>query len=405
MAYPTKKEFLEITDRYLEGTASKEQIEIIEAYYQLFSEEPEVMERIDAFGLNGVEQKIRQRINKRIKAAENVSVASPIFNITKISYRIAVAAMLLISLSLGIYFYMNRSASYSAMQIGVTNDVAPGGNKAVLTLADGKKIILNDVPNGTVVSQSGMVISKTKSGELIYEVSPTIKEDKASGEFNVITTPRGGQYQVRLADGTVVWLNAESSLKFPSSFSGLKERIVELKGEAYFEVAKVAVSDVNHGNSAHRMSFFVKSGRQSVEVLGTHFNIQSYSNEGNIKTTLLEGVVRVSALNTPAVTLKPNQQAALTASGLRISDVDGELAIAWKTGLFMFNGEDLSSIMLKIARWYNVEVRFDDENLRNKVFSGSFSRFTNVSKVLQKIELTGAARFDVREGVITVYKY
>lgn len=404
MDHPTKKEFLELTDRYLTGIASTDEIHTIDAYYELFSAEPEVLERIEAFGLNELEEKIKRRINKRIEQLEGISVKAPATGDIKLWYRISAAAILLISLSLGLYFYMNRQSGFSAMQINAANDIAPGANKAILTLADGRKVMLNDRQDGQVALQTGIIISKTKSGELVYTVSSDTK-DKASAELNMISTPKGGQYQVKLADGTKVWLNAESSIKFSSSFSGLKERIVELDGEAYFEVAKIMIKDERVKNKAHRMPFVVKSRKQNVEVLGTHFNIQGYKEESNVKTTLLEGAVRVSASDMRSVTLKPNQQSTLTEKGLQVSNADVEQAIAWKTGLFMFNEEDLGSIMLKIARWYNVTIRFDDVGLKHKVFSGSFSRFTNVSKVLQKIELTGAARFSLRDGVVTIYKY
>ncbi|WP_316818783.1 FecR family protein [Pedobacter nyackensis] len=405
MAHPTKKEFLELTGRYLEGTTSKDEARIIEAYYELFSDQPEIMERIETFGLTPVEQKIKQGIRNRIEELEAIPERKTVTSITKMWYRISAAAVLLISMSVGLYFYLGQSAKYSAMHIQAKNDIAPGTNKAILTLADGKKIMLADVSEGEVALQSGIIISKNKSGELVYSVSADVKGNNSSG-LNTISTPRGGQYQVRFADGTMVWLNAESTIKFPSSFSGLKERIVELNGEAYFEVAKVMM--INEKDKEHRMPFIVKSRRQLVEVMGTHFNIQNYSDQKLIKTTLLEGAVQVSALNTSpgnTVILKPNQQSVLIDKKLQVSEVDVEETVAWKSGLFMFNEENLESIMQKIARWYNVDIRFDDDALKSKVFSGSFSRFTNVSKVLQKIELTRAARFDVKDGVITLYKY
>jgi transmembrane sensor len=404
MSNSAKKEFLELTGKYLAGTASKDDASAIEAYYKLFSQEPEVMERIKGFDLNGVQENIRQKINKRIAELEGTPIKRPITGIIKTWYRISTAAVLLISLSIGLYLYINRSESYSAMQINIGNDVKPGTNNAVLTLADGKKIMLNDIPDGQVALQSGIVISKTKSGELVYTVSSAIK-DEGGDHPNIISTPKGGQYQLRLADGTKVWLNAESSIKFPSSFSGLKERIVELDGEAYFEVATAMTRNGKAKTKENRISFVVKSREQKVEVLGTHFNIQGYANAGDVRTTLLEGSVQVSTSGMQHVTLKPGQQSVLTEKGLQVSDADLEQAVAWKAGLFMFNEESLGSIMLKIARWYNVGLRFDDESLKYKVFSGSFSRFTNISKVLQKIELTRAARFNIKDGVITIYKY
>lgn len=406
MAYPTKKEFLEITNKYLNHTASKKEVQTVEAYYDLFSMEPEVLEKIAELGLDPLEKKLKAKISRRINELEGTVL--PKASGYKLWYRIASAAVVLISLSLGLYFYVNRSSQYSAMNITAENDITPGKNKAVLTLANGKQILLEDTIDGKIADEQGAVITKAKSGQLIYDDAYSQKVN-SEGNFNTLTIPKGGQFQLKLPDGTIVWLNAASVIRFPTTFSGLKERKVELMGEAYFEVAKVAVKEIGAKSIKH-MPFIVQTEKQRVEVLGTHFNVNAYNDILSVNTTLLEGSVRVVMLNmdggnSSQVILKPNQQSVLTTNGIRVNQVDAEQAIAWKSGLFMFEGESLENIMKKISRWYDVDIYFSSEELKHKIFSGSFSRFTNVSQVLQKIELTHSARFTVKGRKITLYKY
>ncbi|MEQ7799663.1 FecR family protein [Pedobacter sp. ASV1-7] len=405
MAHPTKEKFLEITDKYLNNTASEEEVEVVEAYYQLFSTEPEVLEKIAELGLDPLEKKMRVKISERIKELERVNL--PGTRSYQLWYRLAGAAIVLISLSVGLYFYVNRSSQYSAMNIAAENDIKPGKNSAVLTLANGKQISLTDGIDGKIADEKGTAITKTKSGQLIYDIS-ALQGDKPEVSFNMLTTPKGGQFQVQLPDGTLVWLNAASVIKFPTTFSGMPERKVVLSGEAYFEVARVAVKGADGKHMS--MPFIVETEKQRVEVLGTHFNINAYHDEGSDNTTLLEGSVRVAMLNlkgekSAQVILKPNQQSVLTTNGIRVNQVDAEQAIAWKSGLFMFEGESLEYIMKKIARWYDVDIHFENEELKQKIYSGSFSRFTNASQVLQKIELTHTARFTVKGRKIILYKY
>jgi len=198
-----------------------------------------------------------------------------------------------------------------------------------------------------------------------------------------------------LPDGSNVWLNAESSLTYPTSFSSFIERKVELKGEAYFEVAH----NKEKPFIVHTLSLS-EDMNQEIEVLGTHFNINSYENEDAIKTTLLEGAVRIKTPRTEAI-LKPKQQSSLGKHGLRVVTIDTEGAVAWKNGYFMFDDEGLESIMRKIARWYDVEVEFQKVN-KEQMFSGTVSKFTDVAKVLNKLELTGGVHFEIIERRIIV---
>ncbi len=309
------------------------------------------------------------------------------FKVHKLWPRMAAAAAIILLIGAGIFFYGNQSVP----DIKYANDIAPGKNTATLTLANGKKIILSDAVNGQLAEESGVRITKTAKGQIIYEIKD--QQLSKADVLNTLSTARGETYQVRLPDGSVVYLNAESSLKYPASFAANKQRRVELTGEAYFEVAK----DKLH-------PFIVATSKQTVEVLGTHFNINSYANEPGTKTTLLEGSVLITpqATGNAGSVLKPNQQAFLNGNAIQVKQVDARTAVDWKNNEIVFNGESLEIIMRKVSRWYNVEVVYENEGLKNQPFGGEVSRFANVSEVLDVLELTGFAHFDIRGRRIIV---
>lgn len=325
--------------------------------------------------------------------------------------RIAATAAVLILLGYGIYFYTGSLRNKSGSGSYYATDITPGTNKAVLILADGRKVVLDDAVSGTLATEQGVKIRKTKEGRIIYDLSA------GSGSvlkmaYNTIETPKGGQYQVILPDGSAVWLNAASALKYPVAFSRDK-RMVELKGEAYFEVAKKVKVQPSalKSKEGESVPFIVQTKEQKVEVLGTHFNINSYEDEEFIKTTLMEGLVRVTPLETTQAgdpetpvsrLLHPGQQAVLKGGLVKISSTDTELAIAWKNGEFSFRNEDLQSILRKVARWYDVRVEYRSKQANGKTFSGTVSRFDNISKVLHILELTGDASFKIEGRKVIV---
>ncbi|SMC44313.1 FecR family protein [Pedobacter africanus] len=298
-------------------------------------------------------------------------------------WQMAAVASVLIVLSIGLWIYNagpgtgksgTNKNSYSA------NDIAPGGNKATLTLANGKTITLSDAKSGVVID----------AGKLSYNDGSPLNDDltgDVKDELMEINTPKGGQYELTLPDGSKIWLNAASTLKFPKTFSGQPGRTVELSGEAYFEVAK----DKLH-------PFRVKSAGQEVEVLGTHFNVNAYRDEAHIKTTLLEGKVKVN----DAAILSPNEEAVVAGGKIKINQVNAQEAVAWKNGEFMFNDEQLGIIMRKIARWYDLEIRYQDENMQTQLFGGTITKFGNVSDVLRMLELTGGVHFKIEGRRIIV---
>ena len=301
----------------------------------------------------------------------------------------AVAAACLLMVIGGGLFYYNQQISpepKAAIVTNIINDVAPAQNTATLTLASGKKIILSDAPIGLIAEQTNVSIFKTADGKLVYKAK-SLKDNEQktaidNSELNSIATARGQQYQVVLPDGSKIWLNAASTFTFPATFTSFNQRKVELVGEAYFEVAK---------DKAH--PFIVKTDKQEVEVLGTHFNVNSYSDEDATRTTLLEGSVKVSNHNEQKI-LRPGQESLLAKNNLSVRKADTEEAVAWKNGDFIFNNEDFGSILRQVSRWYNVEI-IDNGNHKNLHLSGTVSRSKNISVVLQALEVTGKVKFKI----------
>lgn len=292
----------------------------------------------------------------------------------KLWARIAVAASVLCLLSIGFYFYVVNSKI--AQQQSYTTNVSPGGNKAVLVLADGRRIDLNDAKSGALAKQGNVLVKKTKDGQLIYDLSGAVPAKGSETTYNTIETPRAGTYQVVLPDGTSVWLNAASRIKFPTSFAA-DERKVELRGEAYFEVVK---------NPAK--PFRVVSDDQVIEVLGTHFNVNNYTDEPFTKTTLLQGSIKVSS-HTNSKIIKPGEQSSIGPKGqIEVVSVNAAQEVAWKNGLFSFKKADLVSVMRQISRWYNVDIIYEGE-VPEISFTGKIYRNVNLGQALESIGYMG----------------
>jgi transmembrane sensor len=299
-------------------------------------------------------------------------------------FRVAAASVILLMCSAGLYFLLSkhRKPVMTALHQppALKNDVLPGRNGAVLKLGTGKTILLDSVSNGVFLSQGSAHIKKL-NGQIIFDAS-RLHADSVTN--NTISTPAGRQYAVVLSDGSKVWLNASSSISFPTIFIG-KERKVAITGEAYFEVA--------HNASAP----FVVAVNNKVEVvvLGTDFNINAYDNELVPRATLLEGKIKI---NCPASSniLMPGQQASLNKDGsIHISNhVDTDEVVAWKNGMFQFESATLDAIMRQLARWYDVEIEY--RGVTSKHFGGTISRNVNLSQVLKMLELTGEVKFTIQ---------
>jgi transmembrane sensor len=304
----------------------------------------------------------------------------------------AAAAVLFIFISSAIYFLVNNNQTdnsgiaRSKIPAEQQQDRLPGGDKALLTLADGSQIVLDSAGNGILAQQGNSKIIKQEDGQLVYTPSgPGIDEIA----YNTLATPRGGQYKITLPDGSKVWLNAASSLKYPAAFFG-NERKVEITGEAYFEIAKDATRP-----------FKVQVNQMEVEVLGTHFNINGYDDEEAIRTTLLEGSVKINTKDFSNF-LKPGQQAQLQKTGKikLVNDADLEETMAWKDGNFQFENSDITTVMRQIARWYDVEVEY--KGTVSKHFIGTISRNVNLSKVLTMLQQTGEVKFIIEGKKVMV---
>jgi len=311
------------------------------------------------------------------------------------------AASIFLLLGTGIYLHQRSSTpgkEKESKTIATATDVEPGSSRATLTLADGKVIDLNNAVNGAIAGQDGIKIFKSKSGQLIYQIQDQGQGQPAAGEvsYNTITTPRGGQWQVILPDGSGVWLNAGSSLRYPTRFSK-DGRHVTLTGEAYFEIAR----KINPG-TGKREPFLVMTENQKIEVLGTHFNVNAYSDENVVRTTLLEGKVKLSASQLSAsIELKPGFEAVLTDQHFKVAEADTQAALAWKNGDFIFDGQDLRVTMRQIARWYDIDIIYQD--MPDKVLiGGTVSRSNKLSAVLRALELTGKVKVKTEGRRITL---
>lgn len=315
-----------------------------------------------------------------------------------------VAASVVIAATIGFNFFRTAKVQPAASK-PVIADAIPGDNRAKLTLANGQSIMLHEAVNGKLAQQGQTAVIKTKQGEIVYQFD--MQEGNGPSRdlaYNTISTPRAGQYQIKLPDGTRVWLNAASSIRFPTVFP-MQERVVEIVGEAYFEVAKVS-------KNAKRIPFKVKSGTQIIEVLGTRFNVNSYADEGAIKTTLLEGSIKlkVHGAKDKGVLLHPGDQARLV-TGLEknagqptqpfvVKQIDTRNVIAWKEGYFRFDNVGLPELMRQLARWYDMEVVYEG-TVKDYEFVGQIERDARLSKVLRILEL-GDVHFKIENKKIIV---
>jgi transmembrane sensor len=339
--------------------------------------------------------------------------------VRKISFgRIAAAASVLLLLTAAGWFMLNRSSKPDVTTAAVIkNDVAPGGNKALLTLADGSTIVLDNAANGVVAEEGSATVVKLKNGQLVYKTDKEQAAGKA-GEvaYNTLSTPKGGEYKIVLPDGSEVWLNAESSITYPTTFNA-KERKVQVTGEAYFEVAKLVTA-----NEGKRVPFLVdiysrkapkgnglpptggaRGGLMGqVQVLGTHFNINAYDDEKAVKTTLLEGKVKVVKREMAngkedSITLKPGEQAVVephSPLAINHSPSVGQV-MAWKNGVFHFENADIQTVMRQLSRWYDVEVVYKRDIEKDDPLHFEVKRNTNLSDVLKVLNLAGGAKFSI----------
>jgi transmembrane sensor len=365
------EEFIKLYERCTLGNCTPEEQKLFEEYRDNFdlSDTPWISDFGDK---PEIEKRLKIDLNNRLNKNQ-VKRLMP-------AYWWAAAAIMIFAL--GSLFVANKYFSGNTKPNELVSDkniILPGSNKAVLTLADGKEIILDGSRKGRLFTLNNVSAHNDVDSSVVYQKN-TSAITNTPQPYNVLSTPRGGKYQLILADGTKVWLNAGSTIKFPVDFTN-SERVVELSGEAYFEVAHDP-----------RRPFKVAGAGQVVQVLGTHFNINAYPDEDVVKTTLLEGSVKVygksptSASAAPEIVIKPNEQAVFKNDQLSKTTVDADGFAAWKNGVILFRDADIHDIMRKISRWYNVEVEYQGQ-VGNDTYSGEIPRNAAFSEVLKILKL------------------
>jgi ferric-dicitrate binding protein FerR (iron transport regulator) len=386
----TKEEFLVLYQKYLDGECSPAEKELLAAYSDDMHLPDDVWTEQDTNPLE-VRARIWQKLSENRREAIVIMPKR-----TNYRWLWAAASLALMAVLAGLLFMPAKKNN--AINIIVKKDkttILPGSNKAYLTLANGNKIVLDDAKNGQLAASAGVKVSKAANGVVVY------KFDRKSGgqghpaipEINTITTPRGGQYQVILEDGTKVQINAASSIRFPEFFNGAN-REIELDGEAYFEVAK---------DKAH--PFIVKANGTQVQVFGTHFNINAYSDNPDITTTLLEGSVKMSK-GTAAVMLLPGQQGTVNQSGssIKVSQADVEANMAWINGFFVFHDQSIINIMRQVSRWYDVDIQYQDAEVQENEFGGTISKYKDIKELLDNIKLTGSIHYKIEGRRVIIMK-
>lgn len=383
-----KDKLQELAAAYLHGKASEEEENELHKWYDETINQDEELVVTDA---DETQEQIRNRILAALRQRIGTTSVKPsgLFSLSRFNWMRVAAALLVLLIGTGTYFYLKQTPgtgpTLAAVETKKVNDVLPGKNTALLTLANGDKIVLDSATTGKLVQQGNTSVTN-QNGLLVYAASGGAGEQPM---YNTLSTARGEVYPLVLADGTKVWLNAASSIRFPVVFTGVK-RSVEITGEAYFEVAK---------NSARPFTVHVKGNE--IRVLGTHFNVMAYNDEAFVKTTLLEGAVRfVNTSNN--VLLRPLEQLQLLSNGQTkiVNNVDIAKEVAWKNGFFNFEGSDFETVAKQLSRWYDVEVKYDRK--MEELFYAEIPRNTKLSVVLKALELTGKVRFKIEGKNIIV---
>ncbi len=380
--------------KYRDGTLSGEERALLESWYLKLAGSKEL--DLEKKELETYLKKIEDLQPPEIK--EKRIVFGPIVKWTSIA-----ASFLLIAF-LGIKHFNNAGSNVQPDRIVLNEDISPGENRAQLTLGSGELISLDKVGAGKVAREGHVSIVKTGDGEITYDRTGNTAGRPASLIYNKVETPKAGQYKVILPDGTKAWLNAASSIRFPASFPA-DERVVEITGEVYFEVATIE-------GTGKKIPFRVYAGDQAVEVLGTVFNVNSYADEETIKTTLLEGSIRVKdkSMHGRDIVLKPGQQTlfrperrsrSADPDRINVKDVNTGSVIAWKEGYFRFDGISLPELMRQLSRWYDMEVIYQNP-VGDYEFVGQIERNTRLSKVLKILELGGVQfRIEGKKIIVT----
>lgn len=373
--------FIQLLDKYLNGDASEEEAHLLKEYYRRLDEKSN--ENLSEEEEQILYRKMLENIYEEIHGEQHIKRRPPVKRIRIFWYAAASVVLILLS-SAGIYFFEHSQLIHQIAVHKQLHDITPGGNRALLTLSNGATIVLDSAHQGQLASQGNSKIVKAGSGLLLYQ-SPVGNMQVAGGgvessvQYNTLTTPRGGKYQLVLPDGSKVWLNSASSIRYPTAFTG-KTREVAVTGEVYMEVTE----DADH-------PFIVTTRNSSITVLGTHFNVMAYDNELAVKTTLLEGSVKVSIpRSNKAIIIKPGQQAGVdnTAQNINVKEVNAADVAAWIHGLLSLNDCSVKEFMDQLSRWYDVDIEYTGK-VRDKRFGGTINRNTQLSDVLSALSAIG----------------
>jgi len=374
------KRIEELSKKWLNGTLTDAEKEEYDRWYRSF-EDNEVND-LSEEDFDDLENHIYASIQNKAKVLNHDFRAQ---KHRKTIGMLLAAASIILCFVVGLQIYQGVVESKQSEWLA---EIKPGRDRATLRLNDGSVYDLDSLQLGQSIDLDEVKIKKSEDGQLTYSV---LQSSPKRAMVSTISTPRGGQYKVLLPDGSVAWLNAASELTFPSVFNE-KSRSVELRGEAYFEV--------KHNRAK---PFRVITPTEEIEVLGTHFNVKAYDDEGLSNVALLEGSVRVSVNPGSSKILKPGQQSVTKSGKMRVEDVDVSEAIAWKNGEFMFQNESLVSAMQKIARWYGVEIDLEP-GLEDRSIWGSVSKYENIKEVLSIVEMASGAKFKIEERRVYVTK-
>jgi transmembrane sensor len=368
---PLRLDILRIFKKYQGGTASPEEATFTEAAYRSLENQPDILAGKNQEEVEHLESRMENRLRLIVGEKSTETAKTPLFEL--LWFRFAASISLLIACGCVIYTF--KASRTKVETVTLAQPMAPGYDQATLTLGDGSQIALNHVDNGILAMQGGTSIHKPQNGLIVYSGKNEITELI----YNTISAPVGGKYSVVLPDGTQAWLNAESSIRFPTTFP-VNERSVSISGEVYFEVTK----------DLQRPFLVTAPGKQEVKVLGTHFNVNAYGDEKAVTTTVLEGRVEVAVPGNKKVQLKSGEQSSTSGPGhIAVAEsINTEEAIAWKNGMFQFDNADIRVVMRQLSRWYNVEVVYEG-TISNKQFSGKISRSVTAAEALEILRFTG----------------
>lgn len=379
----SREEIQKLAYKWKNNTITPEEKEKLDNWYQEHSEEQLTWAK------DNNEEALRERLLRNI-LIKNGNHKLRKMQLSRTVYKYA--ATVLVVVAFGIWFFLNNKDVDIKTETVVqsTINIDPGKETATLVLGDGTELQLDTVSNGLISTNDAVEINKTGAA-VNYQNEQSLKDEKQPVKYNTIYTNRGNQFQIILADGTKVWLNSESSIRYPTQFNG-NTREVELTGEAYFEVVK-----------NKQQPFYVNAKGIEVEVLGTHFNVNAYADEPFIKTTLVEGSVKVSREDN-SVLISPGEQAmaANSETGIKVLKVDVQQVLAWQQGFFEFTNISLPEIMRQISRWYNIDIKLEDGKY-NERFGGRISKNLNLEKVLELLRTSGI-EFEMKEDRVLVVK-